>query len=202
MGTKPRPGSAGLISAVDAIAERIEMGAVAEDPDRELVERFRRGETAAFDEIVTRHRAVVYSIARRLLRSHDEADEAAQQTFVRAWRSLARFRGEAALRTWLCRIAINVAKTLGTRARPETSLDPEDRPDPAGDSEEALGRSEARARVRRAVAKLPPRQREVVLLKVFSDMTYREVADVLTLSDGAVKAHLHQAVANLRRILS
>ena len=71
--------------------------------------------------------------------------------------------------------------------------------DPAERADDGIGRSSARARVRRAVAGLPPRQREVVVLKVFSEMTHREVAAALGLSEGAVKAHLHQAVANLRR---
>ena len=74
--------------------------------------------------------------------------------------------------------------------------------DPAPDSEAGLGRSQARARVRRAVAALPSRQRAVVELKVFSEMTHREVAAALGLTEGAVKSHLHQAVANLRRRMS
>ena len=86
-----------------------------------LVERFRRGEEAALDDIMTRHRRPVYLMARRLLGNHEDADEAAQLTFVRAWRSRDRFRGDAALRTWLTRIVLNVAKSMRTgRARVES----------------------------------------------------------------------------------
>ena len=167
-----------------------------------LVERFRRGEEAALDDIMARHRRPVYLMARRLLGNHEDADEAAQLTFVRAWRSRDRFRGDAALRTWLTRIVLNVAKSMRTgRARVESVELDESLADGADPADERLGLEQARQRVRRAVADLPPRQREVVVLKVFSEMTYREVAEVMDLSEGAVKAHLHQAVSNLRRLM-
>lgn len=171
--------------------------------DSELVERHRAGDAAAFGEIVARHKRVVYLTARRLLASHEDADEAAQLAFVRAWRSLGGFRGDSALRTWLVRIVLNVAKSMAAGKRTVEEL-PDQRgwPDPAEGSESRLARDEARRRVRAAVERLPPRQREAVVLKVFSDMTYREAADVMELSEGAVKAHLHQAVSNLRRLMA
>jgi RNA polymerase sigma-70 factor (ECF subfamily) len=92
---------------------------VAADTERRLLERIRAGDVAAFDEIVTRHRLAVYRVARRVLGSHEAADEAAQETFVRAWRSIGGFRGDAQLSTWLIRIALNVSRTLAA-ARPRT----------------------------------------------------------------------------------
>lgn len=173
------------------------------DTDAALVERFREGDSRAFDEIVARHKRSVYLTARRLLGRHEDADEAAQMTFVRAWKSLHGFRGEASLRTWLVRIVVNVAKSLRAAGRVHGTLD--DVPEPVARDVRAdslLSLDESRAWVRRAVAELPPRQREVVVLKVFSEMTHREVAAALGLSEGAVKAHLHQAVGNLRRGLT
>ncbi len=141
-------------------------------------------------------------VARRLLGSHEEADEAAQVTFVRAWRGLERFRGEAALRTWLMRIVLNVARSARSERRPSDGLeDCAALADAAEPADERLRREQARQRVRAAVAALPPRQREVVALKVFSELSYSEVAAAMELTEGAVKAHLHQAVANLRRRL-
>ena len=168
--------------------------------DARLVERTRAGDVRAFDEIVARHKRAVYSTARRLLGSHEDADEAAQIAFVRAWQALDGFRGESSLRTWLVRIVLNVSKNLRARARPLDGLEGQEQlADTRAGSDELLRRRELRARVRRAVDRLPPRQREVVILKVFSEMTHREVAEILELSVGAVKAHLHQAVSNLRR---
>jgi RNA polymerase sigma-70 factor (ECF subfamily) len=181
---------------VETAAQRIP----AADADDLLVERTRRGDREAFDQIVARHKRTVYVTARRLLGSHEEADEAAQAAFVRAWRSLASFRGDASLRTWLVRIVLNVAKNMRGARRPHERLSEVAEPaDPGERADERLARRRAGTRVRRAVAALPTRQREVVVLKLFSDMTHREVAWCLGLSEGAVKAHLHQAVANLRR---
>lgn len=168
--------------------------------DANLIERFRAGDDTAFEEIVTRHRRAVYLMALRLLRRHEDADEAAQLTFVRAWKSRRQFRGDSAIRTWLIRIGLNVARTMQSGKRPMEAPEVLDRmPDRSEGSEERLGREELRRRVRRSVSDLPPRQREAVLLKVFSELTYREVAEAMQLSEGTVKAHLHQAVSNLRR---
>jgi RNA polymerase sigma-70 factor (ECF subfamily) len=174
-----------------------------------LVARFRAGEEGAFDAIVREHRRAVYMMARRLLPTHEDADEAAQVAFVRAWQARSRFRGDSSIRTWLIRIAINTARSMraarsgaaGTEPFDDPSV-PERIPDRTMGSDERLRRRQMRARVRRAVAALPGRQREAVLLKVFSELTYREAAALMRLSEGAVKAHLHQAVSNLRRWMS
>ena len=181
------------------------MGHEHDDPaaEKRLLERASGGDRAAFDAIVLRHRLAVYRIARRLLRSHEEADEATQETFVRAWRAIGGFRGESRVATWLARIAINAARTIAAtrpQAAPLDGVEAEAGVPPAAQA--GLLRREDAARVRRAVAELPPRQREVVALKVFSEMTYEEVAAAMGLTVGAVKAHLHQAIANLRRRMS
>jgi RNA polymerase sigma-70 factor (ECF subfamily) len=170
------------------------------ETDLRLVERTRAGDAGAFDEIVARHKRAVYSAARRLLGSHEDADEAAQIAFVRAWRALDGFRGDSSLRTWLVRIVLNVSKSLRTRAPVLDGLEGQEQlADTRAGSDDLLRRKESGEWVRSAVDRLPPRQREVVMLKVFSEMTHREVAGVLGLTEGAVKAHLHQAVSNLRR---
>jgi RNA polymerase sigma-70 factor (ECF subfamily) len=167
-----------------------------------LVDRFRGGDSVAFERIVTCHRQRVYRVARRMLGNHQDADEAAQQAFIRAWKSRGRFRGDSSLSTWLTRIVLNVAKSIRSSRRPEEELDgSEQLGDPAESADETIRRRQIRGRVRKAVHRLPPRQREVVTLKVFSEMTYKEVAEVMGLSEGSIKAHLHQAVTNLRRAM-
>ncbi len=85
----------------------------AQAPDETgLAARFRAGDRSAFDEIVTLHRRTIYTVARRLLRKHEDADEAAQVAFVKAWSARARFRGDAQLKTWLTRIVLNVSKSM------------------------------------------------------------------------------------------
>jgi len=182
------------------VRENVDDDRTSSTTERDLLERCRRGDRSAFDTIVAVHRLAVYRVARRILGSHEAADEATQETFVRAWRSLDGFRGEARLGTWLIRIALNVSRTLGARRSREAPLDAA-APfvDPLSSPEALAALRESGRRLRRAVATLPPRQREVVALKVFSDMTYEDVAAAMGLSVGAVKAHFHQAVANLRR---
>jgi len=169
--------------------------------EQALAARFRTGDRAAFDEIVRLHRQMIYRVVYRLLGNHHDADEAAQQAFIRAWKSRHGFRGDSALRTWLTRIALNAAKSLHSGRRPMEELMENHRESPAEPVDETIRRQQLRARVQRLVGELPPRQREVVALKVLSEMTYKEVADVMGLSEGTIKAHLHQAVANLRRAM-
>ena len=177
----------------------------AQAPDEPgLAVRVRAGDRAAVDEIVTLHRRTVYSVARRLLRRHEDADEAAQIAFVRAGSARARFRGDAQLKSWLTRIVLNVSKSMLSARRIEYALPEESswadskRTDP----DVRIDRARLQHDLRRAVGGLPPRQREVVMLKVYEGLTYRAVAEILELSDGAVKAHLHQAVSNLKRGLA
>lgn len=142
-------------------------------------------------------------VARRLLGTTVDAEDAAQETFVRVWRSLKTWRREAPLRAWILQIAVNVSRTAGAQRRPTPSIADLPEPvDPRPRADRALAADEAGRAVRDAVATLPPRQREVVLLKVFTEMTHDDVACALGLTTGAVKAHLHQAVANLRRRLA
>ena len=171
--------------------------------DARIVDRCLRGDRGAFDVLVREHRIAVMAVACRLLGSRADAEDAAQEAFVRAWRSLGTWRRDAPLRAWLLTIAVNVCRTHGARRRGHAPL--EDVPDPIDPGPRAdggLAAEEARRAVRGAVDALPPRQREVVLLKVFSGMTHEDVAGAMGLTVGAVKAHLHQAVANLRRRLA
>lgn len=172
------------------------------EASRKATEHPRGGDTAAFERIVRENRQAVYLMARRVLGDHHSADEAAQVAFVRAWRAREKFRGASSVRTWLIRIVLNVASTMRRARRSgDAPRGLEAIPDDSPGSEERVRRRQLRERVRRAVAALPNRQREAVLLKVFSELTCKETAEVMELSEGAVKAHLHQAVGNLRRIM-
>jgi RNA polymerase sigma-70 factor, ECF subfamily len=171
--------------------------------DARIVDRCLRGDRGAFDVLAREHRGAVMILARRLLRSPADAEDAAQETFVRAWRSLSTWRRDAPLRGWLLAIAVNVCRTHGARRRASEALEDSPEPvDPRPRADGSIADEDARRSVRGAVATLPPRQREIVMLKVFSDMTHEDVAGALGLTVGAVKAHLHQAVANLRRRLA
>ena len=170
----------------------------AADTDERLVERFRGGDESAFEELVHRHRERIYRAAWRVAGDHAEADDLAQESFVRAYRSLAGFRGESRFLTWMLRIVMNLALTRRGSRRPTVPLE-EARHVGTG---EVAGSTALRGQVREAVARLPPRQRQVLVLKVYEGMKFTEVAEVMEISVGTAKATFFQAVRGLRKRLA
>ncbi len=174
----------------------------ADDPDRALAERFRDGERTAFDALVRRHQKGMWRLIRRYVKSDADAADVTQLAFVRAFRGLATFRGTATVRSWLYRIAINCALSWlrdHRREQPaEISEDAltDDNPAPA-----QLSASDDRARLRAAIAQLPPKQKLVLELRVFDDLAFREVADLADCSENTAKVNFHYAVKRLRDIL-
>jgi RNA polymerase sigma-70 factor (ECF subfamily) len=172
------------------------------DPDRELAERFRDGDKAAFDVLVRRHQKGMWRLIRRYVKSDADAADVTQLAFVRAFRGLAGFRGTATMRSWLYRIAINCALSWlrdHRREQPaEISEDAltDDNPAPA-----QLSAGDDRARLRAAIAQLPPKQKLVLELRVFDDLAFKEVADLADCSENTAKVNFHYAVKRLRDIL-
>ncbi len=170
--------------------------------DAGLLARWREGDALAFEELLRIHRNGVHALARRMLGRDDRAEDATQETLFRAWKAAPRFRGDASFRTWILRIALNVVRTMAARTPREVGSESVPERSSEGDGADAdAALEEARKRVRAAIRELPPRQREAIVLKVYSDLTYEEVASILGVTVGAAKAHVHQATANLRRRL-
>jgi RNA polymerase sigma-70 factor (ECF subfamily) len=172
--------------------------------DRRLVEACLGGAAEAFDVIVERHQRAVYQLCFRFVRRHEDAADLTQEVFLRAYRGLRRFRGDAAMATWLYRIGVNVClNQASARKRQETPLD--EAPPlkaAAGDPASSLLKSEAGARVRAAVARLPRKQRATLILRAYQGLSHREIAATLGTTVGAVKANLFHALGNLRRLLA
>lgn len=165
---------------------------MAQVDDRVLVEAAQAGDPDAFEMLVRRHQASVYRIALRLLGSSADADDVTQDTFVRAWRSLARFRGESTFPTWLYRIVTRRCLDLLAAHRPTEVLDE----DQLGVSADPVTTIEQRERLR-AIAQqikiLPPDQRAALVLREFEGLSYEQVADVLQTTVSAIKGRLHRA---------
>ena len=162
------------------------------------------GRPGAFDQIVARHQRDLYQLCYRYVGTHEDAADLTQETFVRAYRGLARFAGASALRTWLYRIATNVCLTRVSQKRPQTEpLDARPHADDRAESAPArLEREEREARLRAAVATLPAKQRAAVVLRMWHDLSHQEVAEVLGISEGAAKANVFHAIRSLRRLLA
>jgi RNA polymerase sigma-70 factor (ECF subfamily) len=176
----------------------MQVGPERQDDDGRLVDRFQQGDGSAFDELVLRHRLAVYRLAYRLLGNHAEADDVSQEAFVRAYGALSGFRGEAAFRTWITRIVLNLA--LSARHARRASIPLEE----AGVQGERPTAADIvlKREVRRAVSGLPPRQRQVLILKVYEGMKFIEIASTAGMSIGTAKATFFQAVRNLKERLA
>jgi RNA polymerase sigma-70 factor (ECF subfamily) len=179
-----------------------------------LIERCRSGDLNAFDEIVARHQSRIFNLCYWILGDREEAADAAQDAFVRAFRSIANFRAESTLGTWLHRIAVNVcldAKARRGRAPlPYSSLE---KPDHEGDTQsfdppdtadlppDTLQRRERRQAVLQAVAALSPEHRAVIVLFDIQGHSYEDAAQALDLPMGTLKSRLNRARLALRREL-
>jgi RNA polymerase sigma-70 factor (ECF subfamily) len=176
--------------------------------DDTLVAASQRGDQAAFGEIVRRYQRAVHRLAWSLTRNASDADDLAQETFVRAWGAIGRFERGQPLYPWLARIVTNQAFSLfrHRRRRPETSIEPlveagkqwgvDD--DPADHSE----RSERDARLRECFGELSDEQQAVLALRAVQDLSYDEIARVLNIPTGTVMSRLSRARADLKRRLA
>jgi len=175
--------------------------------DAALVTECLAGTAGAFDLIVERYRRPIYQVCYRFVGNHEDASDLSQEVFLRAYRGLKSFRGQAALSTWLYRIGVNVClnRVSAKKALDHTTdepIDTQDLVDVQSDSpSERLLRAERSARVRAAIAQLPDKQRATLILRTYHEMSHQELADVLGSSVGAVKANFFHALANLKRIL-
>ncbi len=171
--------------------------------DDALVEASLAGAADAFDVLVTRHRRAVYHVCYRFVNNHEDAADLTQDTFVRAWKALGSFRGQARFSTWVHRIAVNVSLnrvSLKTPRGEAVDFDTmADTREPAPGA--AIVAAERAAQVRAAVASLPPRQRTALILRTYHELSHQEVADIVGTSVGAVKANVFHALANLRKRL-
>jgi RNA polymerase sigma-70 factor (ECF subfamily) len=170
--------------------------------EKELVARARKGDDAAFENLVRMHQRQLYGYLYRLSGDMDDAMEITQNAFVKAYQSMGRFRGDSSFKTWLFRIASNTWKnTIRDRSRRKTvQLDtvPLSSPhDPLNDAVE----SQERAMFAAAVKKLPPRQKQALVLRAQEGCSFDEVARIMNCSTGAAKASYHHAVGKLKVIL-
>ncbi|HEX7839716.1 MAG TPA: sigma-70 family RNA polymerase sigma factor [Kofleriaceae bacterium] len=175
---------------------------IAADPDRDLAERFRDGDPAAFDLLVRRHQKGMWRLIRRYVKNDADAADVTQLAFVRAFRGLGAFRGTATVRSWLYRIAINCALSwLRDHRREQPAEIDEDALTADNPAPAQLSAGDDRARLRAAIAQLPPKQKLVLELRVFDDLSFKEVADLADCSENTAKVNFHYAVKRLRDIL-
>lgn len=174
--------------------------------DRDLAERARQGDRGAFHEIVESHKEQVYYLALGLTRHPEDAEDMVQETFLKAYRSLGRFRGQSKLSSWLYRIAVNVCHDARRRRADAEPLDAaaHDEADahPASNPERLAASDRLRRAIDRAVLALTPAERSVFVLRHHQELSTRETARVLRRAEGTVKNLLFRALRKLRRELA
>ena len=185
--------------------------------DAELIDRFKNGDEASFSVLVERHSSRAYQIAYGVLGSREDAQEVAQDVFVRIHKALHKFRGDAEFTTWMYRIAMNLArnkyrwnkcrgsqKSITIHAPLDGSDDgsrvmqlPSDRQQP----DQEISTDEFEDRISEEIEKLPPLYREALVLRNVEDMSYEQIANVLGCKLGTIKSRIARAREELRRRL-
>lgn len=171
--------------------------------DAALVERCRRGELGAFEELYRQHAARLYNVALRMLGNGADAEDAVQDTFLAAHKRLDSFRGEAALGTWLYRLAVNQClDRLRSRAgREQLATDSLDEPTRVWQPAARADRPVERMDLKSAIARLPEGSRSVFVLHDVEGLEHREIGTLLGISEGTSKSQLHKARLRLREML-
>ncbi len=174
---------------------------MAVDRDAELVERAKKGDSAAFDALVGRHYEKIYALAYRFIGNPDSAGDVTQETFLKAFQQLKGFRGDSAFSTWLYRICINCCQDQ-LRKRRDIAFSQFDgneseegvmRENREQDPEELIREREKAEEVRQTLAKLHPQARQILILCDMEKLSYGEVAAILSIPEGTVKSRLHRA---------
>jgi len=171
------------------------------ESDAEMVARARRGDEAAFEQLVLRHQRYAFNLAYRVIDNYAEAEDVTQEAFVRAWRGLPGFRGQARFATWLYRIVYNLCLNQLPRLRQELlQAEPLEEAvvNPAPAPPDVFEVQERLAFLHDELNRLPAKYRLVLTLRYLQDLSYAEIAAALDVPMGTVKTHLHRA----RRLLT
>jgi RNA polymerase sigma-70 factor (ECF subfamily) len=197
---------ASAVSAIDGLLAQA--GTRAEVDDAELCAAIKRSDPGSREALYHRYKRRVYGLALRIVGPVD-AEEVAQEAFIRIFRGLPKFRGDAALSTWIYRLAVNAALSHRTRragARLPALANDDGQADKALEAqpaeEPAIGDAVLRARLERALVQLPAGYRTVIVLHDVEGLEHEEIASILRCHVGTSKSQLHKARARLREILA
>jgi RNA polymerase sigma-70 factor (ECF subfamily) len=184
-----------------------------ERSDRDLVRESRRGDKEAFRELVERHQRKIVSVAMGMVQNRDDALELTQETFIKAYENLEKFKGESSFYTWLYRIAVNLAIDYRRRGRRFSSVSRTGRPDGPDELESTLPAKtlsdpyhqarvhELGGRVAEAINELTPDHKAVILLREVEGLSYEDISRVMQCSKGTVMSRLHYARKKLQEKL-
>lgn len=172
--------------------------------EKDLIRRAARGDAEAFRQLVEAYQTPAYRLAARMC-GPDSAEDVTQEAFLAAWRALPEFRGDCRFSTWLYRLVSNAAIDCLRREkkhRDTGDVDDLELPDGGPSPQEQAERSDTRDAVRRALDRLSPEHRQVLLLRFMQELDYGEIARALNVSEGTVKSRINRAKSKLREVLA
>ena len=174
--------------------------------DAEILSKFQDEKTrnAAFNLLLKKYQQKIYWHIRRMVIDHDDADDIAQDVFVKVWKNLPGFRADAQLYTWMYRIATNECITFLNKKKAKNNVSLDDVDSTLGDTLAAssyFDGDKAQRKLQEAILTLPDKQRLVFNMKYYEDMKYEEISDVVGTSVGALKASFHLAVKKIEAFL-
>ena len=172
--------------------------------ESDLMERFKEGDPSAFEAIVLRHQDRIYTLCRYMLQDPEDARDAAQDVFLKAYRGLKNFRPDASLYTWIYRIAVTTCLDYIRKSRREAfRSEPlaEDLPSDEPFTEQLYESGEILDSIQQALQKLPEKLRAAIVLREIEALSYEEIAEVLHTSTGTVKSRISRARERLRHLL-
>lgn len=177
------------------------------ETENKLIERLHNSKTqqAAFSELVKEYSESLYWQIRKIVLSHDDANDVLQNTFIKVWTNVDNFRGDSKLSTWLYRIAINEAITFLNKQRASNNISMDDADTfllSRLESDDYFDGDEAQVQLQKAILTLPEKQRIVFNMRYFDEMKYEDMSDILETSVGALKASYHHAVKKIEEFLS
>jgi RNA polymerase sigma-70 factor (ECF subfamily) len=187
-----------------------------EERDAELIAAYLGGSEEAFNRLVMRHHRTAFNLAYRFLNNYEDANDIAQEAFIRVHKSLKRFKGNCSFKTWLYKIVLNLSrnkyrwkKRRGEFAKvslDNPSRDPEsnpmDVPDEAFSVEREIRRKEIQSRIEESLSLLPAEYREILVLRHMEGLSYSEISKLLKCAEGTIKSRLHRARVEIRKLLA
>ncbi|HOO73572.1 MAG TPA: RNA polymerase sigma factor [Spirochaetota bacterium] len=184
----------------------------AAEEDRKLLDSFSRGNEKAFDDLVKKYRDLIFNLCYRYLGDYDEADECAQEVFIKMYHGIAGFRMESALSTWLYRVAVNACKNrisakktrrkyVAEPARDSGNPGLDTRGDSSFDPAGVFENNERQMLIRKAIETLPPAERLMIILKDMEGRTYGEIEEITGIKEGTVKSTLARTRKKMRILL-
>ena len=169
-----------------------------------LVERFKAGDRTAFEELVLKYQKEIYFLAYRMVLNKEDGADIVQESFVQVFRKIHQFSSSSTFKTWLYRIAINQCKNLLKKLKKHrdcVSMEDYDLTDPNGSQLDALVTKERLTLISETIQKLPGKQKAILILRIYQNLSYNEIAEIVGGSVGSARVNFHHAIENIKRLM-